>query len=342
MTEYNINQQFTLLERAKRSADGKTILPVLDVMDKMGADGFLQDVPFYPCNQGLKERIIRNTSRPAPTRRAFYAGVGSSMMTTQVLFENVILFEARRAIDEDELNTVENPDEIRRTEDEAKIKGIIDEVVKAIFVDARSTGSLYFDGLITRASTLSYPHHTTETLPYCWNNGGSSASTLCSVWVVEWGKRACYGLYPSGNAVRGARLGIIAKNKGLEPKADTTDTTLTYYNDVAQFKMWCGLAIADDRKFFRIANVSHDKTSAYAFNDDLLIEALNHAKINRAAARMYVNPYVATQIDIRAKDKTNVNWSTNEIFGKPVRTFLGLPIRVLDETILTGTESAIG
>ena len=339
MTEYNINSQFTLLERAKRSADGRSILPVLEVMDKFGVEDFLKDVPFFPCNQGLKHRIIRNTSRPGATRRAFYAGVGSSMMTTQVIFENVILFEARREIDEDELNTIENPDEIRRTEDEAKITGIIEDVVKAIFTDARTSGSLYFDGFVARSGTLSYPGHSTTSLPYVWNNGGSS--NLCSVWVVEFGPKACFGLYPSGNAVRGARLGILAKNKGLEPKADTSDTTLTYYIDVAQFKMWAGLGIADDRKFFRVANISRDKANAYALNEDILIEALNHAHINRGAARMYVNPYVATQIDIRAKDKVNVNWSVAEVFGRPIRTFLGMPIRVLDDTILTATESAI-
>ena len=339
MTEYNINAQWTLLERAKRSADGRTILPVLEVMDKLGAEDFLKDVPFFPANQGLKHRTIRNTSRPSSTRRAFYAGVGSLIMTTQVIWENVILFEQRREIEEDELNTIDNPDEVRRTEDEAKIQGIIEDVVKAIFTDARTSGSLYFDGLIARSGTLNYPGHTSSNLPYVWNNGGSS--NLCSLWVAEWGPKACFGLYPSGNAVRGARLGILAKNKGLEPKLDTDDTTKTYYSDVAQFKMWAGLAIADDRKFFRVANISRDKTSAYALNDDLLIEALNHARIDRGRARIYCNPYVATQIDIKAKDKLNVNWSTAEVFGKPIRTFQGLPVRVLDDTILTASESAV-
>lgn len=339
MAEYNINSQFTLLERAKRSVDGKSVLSILDVMDKLGVEDFLKDVPYFPANQGLKHRIIRTTSRPTSTRRSFYEGVGTNISTTQVIYEPVVLFEQRSEIDEDILDTVENPNEARKTEDEGHIKGLIDDFAKAIFTDARTSGSEYIDGLATRLNALSYPGHTTTTLPYVWNNGGSTG--LCSLLIVEWGPRACHGIYPGAGAVNGGAFGIIARNKGKEPKLDSDNTAKTYYAYVSQFKKWAGLAINNDWKFARIANIEKDEASTYALDENLIIKALNHGKFSPGATRIYCNPYLKTQIDIKAKDKGNVQWSIIDVFGKPVPSFWGIPIRVLDETILSGAESAV-
>jgi len=46
-------------------------------------------------------------------------------------------------------------------------------------------------------------------------------------------------------------------------------------------------------------------------------------------------------LDIRAKDKGNVQWSTSEVFGKKITTFLDIPVRVLDENIITAAETQI-
>lgn len=339
-SEYNINSQWTLLERAKRSVDGKKILPILDVMDKMGVPDFLKDVPYIPANQGLKHRIVRTVSRPSSTRRNLYSGVGSSITTTQVIYEPVILFEQRSEIDEDELDTIENPDEARRQEDEGHIAGLIEDFAYAIFNDTRISGSEYINGFAPRLSTLSYPGHTTTSYPYVWNNGGSG-SDLSSIWIVEWGPQACHALYPSGGAVRGGQFGIIARNKGKEPKEDGDDNSLIYYAYVSQFKKWAGLAVHDDRKVTRIANIERDESSQYSFNENLVIKAIAHGKFNIGRTRVYVNPYIYAQMCIKAKDKQNIILSYENVFGKNVPTIWGIPIRKLDETILSGSESAI-
>lgn len=339
MTEYNINAYWTLLERAKRSADGKRILPILDVMDKMGVEDFLKDVPYFPANQGLKHRIVRTISRPSTTRRAFYQGVGSTITTTQVVYEPVILFEQRSEIDEDELDTVENPEEARRQEDEMHVKALLEDYAYAIFRDNRVSGSEYLDGFAARLGTLSYPGHTTETLPFVWNNGGSS--NLCSIWIVEWGAKACHGLFPSGNAVQGATLGVVARNKGRESIGDTDARARRYYAYVSQFKKWAGLAVHDDRKVTRIANVDSSITSEYSFNENLIIQALAHGKFDTRSSRIYCNPYIYAQMCIKAKDKNNIILNYEDVFGRNVPTVWGIPVRKMDETILAEGETAI-
>lgn len=339
MTEYNINSQLTLLERAKRSVDGKRILPLLDVMDKLGVPAFLKDVPYLQANMGLKHRIIRTTSRPSSTRRKFYGGVTTSIQATQVIYEDLILFEQRLEIDEDHLDTIENPKEYRRQEVEAKIAGILEDFVYACFNDDKNSGVEYVDGFKKRLGTLSYPGHTTTTLPYVWNGGGST--TLTSIYIIDWGPKACHALFPSGRTVKGSVLGVIARNKGKEPIKDTDDSTATFYAYVTQLKKWCGMAIWDDRRLARISNVNATLGGTGSFDEDVIIQALNHGRFNKASTRIYVNPYVQTQVDIRAKNKGNVNLTMQNVFGEPVQTFLGIPIRKLDETIIGVAESQL-
>jgi len=340
MTEYNINSQFTLLERAKVTVDGKRVGKWLDVMDKKGVDEIMKDVPFFPANQGLRHRIVRTTSRPSSTRRLFYSGVGAKQDTTQVVFEPVILFEQRSETDEDEFDTLENGNELRFKKDKVKVEAIKDDFVYSWFNDARTSGQEYIDGLGARMTTLSYPGYTTTSLPYVWNNGGSGSDT-CSLWIIEYGMDAVHGIYPSGQAVRGSQMGIIARNKGKERIPDADDSTAAYYAYVTQFKFWFGLAVNNDWKIARIANIERDETSSKALNENLLIKALNHGKFYKPATRIYCNPYIASQIDIKAKDKANVNWSTRDVFGREVRTFWDVPLRVMDETILPASETAL-
>ncbi len=337
MSEYNINSQFTLLERAKRSADGKRIQPIIDVMDKLGVQDFLKDVPYFMANQGLKHRIVRTVSRPSSTRRNFYEGVGSNITTTQVIYEPVVLFEQRSEIDEDELDTVENPKELRQQEDEGHIKGLMEDFVTAMFTDAKTSGSEYIDGFVARLGTLSYPGHTTETLPYVWDNGG--AATCSSMYIVEWGPRACHALYPSGRAARGTMFGIAARDKGREKILDSSDKA--FYGYVSQFKKWCGLAIHNDWKFTRIANVVSAIGDTNSIDEDVIIQAINHGKFNIGASRIYVNPYIKSQIDKKVKDKASAAWSIVDTFGKSVPAIWGIPVRVLDESILPADESAV-
>jgi len=339
MSEYNINAQYTLLERAKVAPDGKRVGKVLDVMDKLGVRDFLKDVPYFPASHGLKHRIARTTSRTASTRRTFYKGVERSDTPSQVLWMDVVLFEQRSETDEDHIDTLENGNALRSTKDKQKAAAMQEDAVNAFFNDRVTSGGEYIEGFLGRSDTLSYPGYSTTSLPYCWNGGGSA--TLGSIYVIDWGPDSNHAIYPSVRGGKMGSLGIDVRNKGKEPKADTDSSTATYYIYVTQLKMWIGLAMNDDRRWFRIANVNCTYGGSNTFDETLLIRALNHSRINKGSARMYVNPYIKSQIDIRAELKGNVNLTTKNVFGEPVMTFLGIPIRTLDETILTAEETAV-
>lgn len=341
MSEYNINKQYTLLERAKTSIDGKTVLPAVDVMDKMGVGEFIQDVPFFECNSGLKHRISRTTDRPTSTRPKFYGGTRPNMSTEQVLFEPCVEFTQRSEIDERLLKTIKNGEEMRRQKDMPHAAGIIDDFVYDLFNSVRTSGSEYINGLSARLGTISNPYHTTTSLPYVWDNGGTDTGNLTSLYIVEWGPQAVHCLYPDPQVRGEGTLGMSIRNEGREPIKDANDSLATYYAMVTTFSFWFGLAVWNDWKIARIANIHYDEKNSGALNDNIIIKALRHGKFNRGATRIYGNAFIGTQIDIRAKDKGNTFWGTTEVFGKEINQIQGIPFRMLDDTIITNTETLV-
>ncbi len=342
MTEYNINSQFTYLDRFKGTIDGKRLLPMLNVMDKKGIPGFLQDMPTFEANMGILHRLERTASTPPTSRVSNYEGIGDTHLTTQVIDEPVIHFQQKSSIAVSEKVGLLNFGERRNKYRRIAIQTIMEDMVDAIFNDARTSGPKYLNGLAQRCKLLSYPGHTTSTFPYVWDNGGSAGTGyLTSAYMVEWGDEACHGLMPSGASAGGTHMGVQHTDHGMQ-KVQTAVSPQKSYNALEDtFDFFFGLATNDDRKFTRISNIeTRTGQTTGRFNEDVLIRAKRHGRFDPARTRIYVNDYLASDIDIRAKNRIN-GWNVQQVFGEDVTTFLNIPVRVIDDTIITATESAI-
>lgn len=334
------NTIYTLLDRAKDTADGKTVLPTLQVMNRLGVDDFFMDVPFREANMGLKERIKRTSALPTSTNRTFYKGVPPTKTKKQVVYEDIMLKEQRREVDEDEADSLLNPKELLRQEDEFHIEALGQDVVTAFFQGGVVDGSEHVDGLLTRLDALN-PTGLNNVHSAGFTSGGSTTTRML---IVEWKPgRGAYGIYPP-TWMKNTKFGISARNKGREKVIDADDSTATYYAYVAQFKAWLGLAVGDNRTIGCMANVNPTSGGVGAIDDDLLdkLSFLMHAlRISRDRARMYVNEGIAAQLDNYSRKKNNVFWPTTEVFGRPVKNYQGIPVRELDNTILTNTQAVV-
>ncbi len=92
-----------------------------------------------------------------------------------------------------------------------------------------------------------------------------------------------------------------------------------------------GLCVRDELRTCRYANINPTIKATNSFNEDLLIELLNRCKMRPATTRIYVNVELKTQMQIRLKDKGNVNFDKVQgLGGVEVLTFMGTPVRRLD------------
>jgi len=53
---------------------------------------------------------------------------------------------------------------------------------------------------------------------------------------------------------------------------------------------------------------------------------------------IYVNKTLKTQMDIDAKDKANVNYTTANVWGVPTLMFRGVPVKICEGIVNTEDE----
>ncbi len=134
-------------------------------------------------------------------------------------------------------------------------------------------------------------------------------------------------------------MGIEHRDLGEETSIDSSSLMHQVYRDWFGIKM--GLAVEDDRCIGRLANIESDGASN-TFDEDNLITLLNRMPKSGAGAKLYANDTVVTQMEIKLKDKNNVNYTANSgegLAGERVVKFRGNPIRKCDA--ITITEAAL-
>lgn len=317
-----LNKHITFIELAKRLAPGdKDLLEIAEVMNERNE--MLQDIPWFQCNQIFSEKVGRRSYLPSGTLRKAYSGVPSTTTGTQIVVEPTALLEDRSEIDEDIVDGAPDPKSFRRSEDIGHVEGLSQQV-SDLFIEGTQEGSPEsITGFQKRLSAYSQPNVT--------DGGCSEAAAVTSIYVVDWGKRGAYGIYPSAAANRG-KLGLTINDKGKEKTFEDPSTELlAYYVYVTQFKWWIGLAVKDELATCRYANINPVVGGSDSFNEDKLIELMNDCRLRPGTTRLYVNKKIKTQMQIRLKDKGNVNFSKTEgLGGVEVLTFLQAPIRQLD------------
>lgn len=316
MATNTVNSQLTFRELSNRLAPGdKDLQEIVEVMEENNE--MLLDIPWFQCNQVLSEKFTRRTALPQGTQRKAYQGVKTKISTTEVVVEPVSLLETLSDIDEDIVDNSPDPEGFRRTEDMGFVEGLSQQLADLFLEGVQAGSPESFDGLQIRLNDLDQTNVIDGS-----NSGGTS------IYAVDWGRRTAYGIYPAAAANRGT-LGLEIRDKDVVDTVDGAGDTYHVYR--TQFKWWMGLCIKDELRTARYANINPTINGANSFNEDLLIELLNRCKFRPQTTRIYVNVEIKTQMQIRLKNKGNVNFDKVEgLGGVEVLTFMSVPVRRLD------------
>ncbi len=289
-----VNAQLTFRELSNRLAPGdKTLAEIVEVMTEQNE--MLLDIPWFQANQILSEKFPRRTSLPQGKFRKAYQGVPTKSSTTDPVVEPVALLEALSDIDEDEVDNTPDPQGYRRMEDISFTEGLSQQLADAYLESEQAGSPEQFDGLQIRLNALSQ----TNVI-----DGGNAGGT--SMYIVNWGRRRTHGIFPAASMNRGT-LGLQMIDKDKVDKEDDDGDIYHVYR--TQFKWWVGLAVKDELTIARYANINATIKGTNSFNEDLLIELLNRCHMKGPNVRIYVNDEIRTQMEIRLKDKGNVNFS---------------------------------
>lgn len=289
----------------------------------LNTNEIIPDIPFRVANDKTSHLYTKRTSLPAISKRRFNEGVAPTKSTTGQYREPVMMTEAYSEVDVKLAKISGNPEGYRYSEDVAFAQAFANAIPEYYFngtgVDDEITG------LKTRFNSLSNAS--------VYNVGGSTADVQTSLWLIQWGED-CFGIYPEGSMA-----GFDSEDLGKETKEDSSGKLLQVYR--SRFSWDFGLVIRDEERVARLCNVEVDDyiTSTPAI-DDYLIDAINHMPNRGAGAVLYGNKDAMAVFDLLAKDKTNVNYTWSDAFGRPTVMFRGsVPIRLCEA--ISSTEAVV-
>lgn len=322
MTTINVSSQFTMLELANRT-NNKDVIEIANVLAQ--ANDIVSDAYWVEANQKNGHVGTKATLLPSGTWRQANQGAGISAASTRQVTEPIGRLEDFSDIDEAILDlNAEKKGAIRSGEDKLHLEGLAQEMAETIIYGDRATTPEQPDGLATRYDALSMAN--------VFSAGGKGSDTT-SLWLIKWGEMAFHLVYPKGTPV-----GLHFEDKGRVRV--TPEAGKVYYAYETQFVVNMGLFVHDDRCVQRIANIE-TSGSENTLDDDQIVQAINNLPRlgGGAGSVIYVNKTLKTQLDILAKDRINVNYTTDNAFGEPVTRFRGIPVRMVEQ--IKDTETAI-
>ena len=207
-----------------------------------------------------------------------------------------------------------------------RLEGTAQFLARNIFYGNHNAEPAAFHGIAPQMDDLS--------LPYVYGNGGSTVGQNTSLYGIEWGSGKVYMVHP-----RGTKVPFKLTNRIETYLIDENGKKYRGFRCEVLFN--CGLVVEDPRCIFRIANIRPgvDAGTAGAFNENLLIRALNKARNGGRKMKLYTNEDLHTDIEIRAKDISNVSYTSKELFGNDVPAFKNRPIRLVER--ITNSEDVV-
>jgi hypothetical protein len=337
MPTNDINAQLTLLEMARRKNPDGTAARIAEVLNQ--ANEVFGDIVWLEANGTTFHRVVRRTSLPTGTWRQLNSGVPTQSSTTETVDETIGLLENYSEADKWIIDNSPNPGEARMQEAAAVLEGMGQTFVKTIF--NRSTTTNYGDVTVNpeRFNGLPARLNVVQSNGLVLSQGGSGADTT-SIYIVQWGPDTVHMVYPKGSQT----VGIEHQDKGQVTVSTATSSrasTSQYEAYRDWFRINAGLVVRNPRSIARLANIETSGASN-TFDEDNLIKLINRMWNRGRGAIIYCNETILTQMQIRLKDKNNVNYTAgggDGLAGEDIIRFNGRPVRLVEQ--IGGTETAI-
>ena len=321
MTSLNAYAQLTLIEVAKRKAPDGTMAAIAEVLNQ--ENPIIQDAVWREANDTFSNKTVRRASLPGGSWRKLNEGVATESSSTIELVDSIGMLETWAENDIEVINAFPNPKQARNDEAMSFVEGLGQTMAATMLYGNAATTPETFTGLAPRLADIAA---TTNVI-----NEGGTGSDLCSIFIVDWSPTGVYMIYP-----KNSMAGLEHEDRGIETATDSSNNKYRAYVDVFNWK--AGMVVKNSKSIGRLANIESTGASNL-FDEDNLITLLNRMT-KGPGRRIYCNQIVMTQMEIRAKDKTNIHYTTvSDIAPGPVTFFKGVPVRLVEQAL--STEGAL-
>ena len=320
----------TLADVAKRyDADGKidTIVELLAETNEV-----LDDMTFLEGNLPTGHKTTVRSGLPSSTWRKLNYGVQPSKSTTVQITDTAGMLEAYAEVDKALADLNGNTASFRLSEDRAFLESMNQTMASTLFYGDTGTDPEKFMGLAPRYSSLSAESGDNIIV------GGGSGSDNTSIWLVCWGPNTCHGIYP-----KGSQAGLKHQDLGEVTLEDAANGKYQGYR--THYKWDIGMSLRDWRYVVRIPNIdvselTKDASGSSAELVDLMVQAVEKLpNVNLGRCVFYGNRTISSILRRQITNTSNVRLSMDEVAGKRVMSFDGIPFRRNDAIL--NTEAAV-
>jgi len=313
----------TLLDLSKRLDPGGKIDRIVEMLAQ--TNEILDDMVYVEANGITGHRTTVRTGLPAPTWRKLYGGVQPTKGHTAQITDSMGMLEAYAEVDKALADLNGNTASFRTSEDQGHIEGMSQEMADTLFYGNEGTEPEAFTGLSPRYNSLSATN--AENII----DAGGQGTDNSSIWLVVWGPNTIHGIVP-----KGSNTGLKMEDKGQVTieNVDGAGGRMEAYRTHYRWDM--GLVVRDWRYAVRIANIDKSdlvKTAATGADlTDLMVQAIEMIpNLNAGRAVFYVPRRIASFLRRQQTNKTvNATLSVENMAGKHVTTFDGIPVRRVD------------
>ena len=332
MAEQSWDAQYTAQDTLKALGPDGQLMDFANTLDERLP--ILADAQFYPANDAMSHRDLREVSLPTPQVVALGDGWASSKNEFSPYTEGMGIYKDRIQVAKDITKISPNPGRERSKREARHMEGFNQGVSNDLLNSTNVTDPEKIRGL-----TLRYPTLATNGV----YNVGGSGSALTSAWMIQWGEDLTHLIYPKNHP----HIGVNIEDMGLQfvttetpTGGSATGSIKKRWDYVTELEWWLGWNIKDQRSTKRVCNIPTNLYSG-GLTDTLIkkiIEARNAYRTS-GTVFVYVSETTYNALDFLAMDKNNVRYSNDNPWGREIMMIRDMPIRKWDS--ITDTETAL-
>ena len=329
-----IGTKATYLDFASRMGPDNKISGIIELLARTNT--VLEDMYVKEGNLATGHKTTIRTGLPTVTWRLLNYGVQPSKSITSQITDTCGMLEAYAEVDKALADLNGNSAAWRLSEDQAFLESMNQSMATTLFYGNQSTYPERFTGLMPR-----YPKYgaedPTKTAYNCIDTyAAASGADQTSIWLVVWGENTVHAIYPKGSATGG----FTHEDLGEQTLFDSQTPAGRYQGYRTHYKWDLGLTVRDWRYCVRVANLDTSAITTTAV--DLfygMIKAYHRIPaFGMGTAVWYCNNLIAEFLQQQAWVKANLALNYSEVGGKPVTSFLGIPIKRCDAILNTEAE----
>lgn len=311
---------------ARMTADGKIDPQIVEMLNE--TNEILDDMTVIEANGFTEHKTTVRSGLPAGTWRKLNYGVQPEKSRTVPVKDSMGMLETYAEVDKALADLNGNSAAWRLSEDRAFVEGMNQTMATTLFYGDSSADPEKFMGLAPRYNSLSAENAMNIV------DAGGTGSDNASIWLIVWGPNTCHTIFPKGSAA-----GLQSRDLGEHTLTDAAGGRYQGYR--THYKWDIGAVLRDWRYVVRIANIDvSDLTKNASAGADLIdkmteaLELIPNIGMGRAAFYMprKIRSFLRRQIANKVAGST---LTMDEVAGKKVVTFDGVPCRRTDALLLT-------